>query len=223
MKQTADNIFTIDKPVSWTSFDVVNKVRNITRIKKVGHAGTLDPFATGVLVVLTGKLTKRQSEFMSLEKVYRATVKLGEQTDTGDLTGQVVKTMEVPEMNASILTTATSRFVGEIDQIPPMYSAKKQNGKKLYELARAGKVVPREPRRVHVYDITIEAVDLPEFTMLVRCGKGTYIRTLAEDIGTALSTCATLNALRRLAIGPYKIDDAETLESFEERWTSCAA
>ncbi|MCF7801179.1 MAG: tRNA pseudouridine(55) synthase TruB [Candidatus Marinimicrobia bacterium] len=223
LKLTADNIFTIDKPVSWTSFDVVNKIRNITRIKKVGHAGTLDPFATGVLVVLTGIFTKRQSEFMALEKVYRATVKLGEQTDTGDLTGQVVKTMEVPEINESILTTVAGRFMGEIDQVPPMYSAKKQNGKKLYELARAGKVIPREPRRVHVYDISIEAIDLPEFTMRIRCGKGTYIRTLAEDMGDSLNTCATLHALRRLAIGPYKIEDAESIVAFEERWTSCAA
>lgn len=223
MKQPADNIFTINKPAHWTSFDVVNKIRNITRIKKVGHAGTLDPFATGVLVVLTGKNTKRQSEFMALEKVYRATVKLGEQTDTGDYTGEVIKTMTVPPIQEAELEAVAADFVGEIEQIPPMYSAKKQNGKKLYELARAGKVVPREPRRVQIYDIEIENINLPSFTMRVRCGKGTYIRTLAEDIGDALKTCAMLTDLTRLAIGPYTIENAETIEAFEERWTSCAA
>ncbi|MCF7796478.1 MAG: tRNA pseudouridine(55) synthase TruB [Lentisphaeria bacterium] len=223
MKQQGDNIFTIDKPANWTSFDVVNKIRNITRIKKVGHAGTLDPFATGVLVVLTGKFTKRQAEFMALEKTYRATVKLGEQTDTGDFTSDVVKTMDVPELTSPKILAASEQFIGAIDQIPPMYSAKKQNGKKLYELAREGKVVPREPQRVHVYEIDIEMVNLPEFTMRVRCGKGTYIRTLAEDIGSTLKTCATLTELRRLAIGPYTIEKAETIDTFEERWTSCAA
>ena len=218
-----DHIFNIDKPADWTSFDVVKKIRGITRIKKVGHAGTLDPFATGVLLVLTGQMTKQQNDFMRLDKVYEATVQLGQQTDTGDFTGSIIAEKPVPTITETALKAHLETFIGEIEQIPPMFSAKKVNGTKLYKLARKGQVVEREPQRINIYSIDLIEFAPPQFTLRVRCGKGTYIRVLAEDIGAVIDSCAHLTGLRRLSIGDYTVDSSETLEKFEARWTSYAA
>ncbi|HCW75403.1 MAG TPA: tRNA pseudouridine(55) synthase TruB [Candidatus Marinimicrobia bacterium] len=223
MNLTADNVFNIDKPIGWTSFDVVKKVRGITHIKKVGHAGTLDPFATGVLLVLTGSQTKLQTTFTDLRKVYVATVSLGSQTDTGDYTGSVISEDTVPNMTRAELESNFGSFVGDIFQVPPMFSAKKVNGQTLYKLARKGRTVEREPHPISIFSIELIDMQLPNFTMKVHCGKGTYIRTLAEDIAVSVGTVGHLTALRRLAIGEFVVEDAESITTFEERWKSCAA
>lgn len=223
MNLTADNIFNIDKPIGWTSFDVVKKIRGITHIKKVGHAGALDPFATGVLLVLTGCQTKLQASFTDLSKIYLASVRLGRQTDTGDHTGDLISEAVVPGITQAELEVKLHSFIGDSFQIPPMYSAKKVNGQTLYKLARKGKTVEREPHPISIYSIDLIDMKLPIFTMQIHCGKGTYIRTLAEDIASSLGTCGHLTALRRLAIGEFLVEDAASITTFEERWKSCAA
>jgi len=218
-----EHIINIDKPMDWTSFDVVRKVRYTTRIKKVGHAGTLDPFATGVLIVLTGKNTKRQNEFMDMPKTYVAEILLGKQTDTGDRTGAVVDSAPVPQLSEKMIMDALAAFKGEIEQIPPMYSAKKVNGQKLYKLARQGKIVERKPSLVKIYDIQLSSWSSGQINICVRCGRGTYIRVLAEDIAQKLGTLAHVKELERTAIGDYRIEDALSIPEFIEKWKSYAA
>ncbi len=219
----SEHIINIDKPMDWTSFDVVRKIRNTTRIKKVGHAGTLDPFATGVLIVLTGKHTKRQSEFMDLPKTYVAEIKLGHQTDTGDRTGKIVGSQAIPELGEAHILKALASFHGEIEQIPPMYSAKKVNGKTLYKLARKGQVVERQPSTVVIYSIELLSFKADSLELQVNCGRGTYIRVLAEDIARELGTLAYVEELTRTAIGDYRIEDALSIPEFIENWKSSAA
>jgi len=216
-------IFNIDKPEDWTSHDVVNKIRYQTRIRKVGHAGTLDPFATGVLLVLTGRNTKRQSEFMGMSKEYIARVELGTTTDTGDRTGKVTGTQSVPDLSTEDLESLVPAFTGEIQQVPPMYSAKKVKGRKLYEMARKGQVIEREPILVRIDELSFDNLDGVHFDMRVVCGKGTYIRVLAEDIGRELGTGAHLKELRRTAVGDYRAADAWTIDEFFDKWKSFAA
>ena len=216
-------IININKPMDWTSFDVVNKIRHTTKIKKVGHAGTLDPFATGVLVVLTGKNTKRQDEFMSLSKIYEADITLGQLRDTGDRTGVVTETKPVPELNHKTIRAVLDSFIGDIEQVPPMYSAKKVNGKKLYKLARQGKTVERKPSIVTINGIDLLSVGEDAIRIRVSCGKGTYIRVLAEDIAKALDTVAYVEELKRIAVGDYRIEDAISIPEFIENWKSYAA
>lgn len=219
----SDHIFNIDKPEDWTSFDVVNKIRYQTRIKKVGHAGTLDPFATGVLVILTGKNTKRAAEFTGLTKEYVALVKLGTATDTADRTGEVLRRSEIPDLSEELLKQSFLPFLGEIQQVPPMYSAKKVKGKKLYELARKGKEIEREPATIRIDSIELLNMGEDSFGIRVVCGKGTYIRVLAEDLGRELGCEAHLQELRRTAVGDYRIDDAWTIDEFIDKWKSYAA
>ena len=205
-------ILVIDKPRDWTSMDVCAKVRRVLGERRVGHAGTLDPMATGVLTVFVGRAT-RAAEFAEAgQKTYEALLRLGMETDTQDITGTVLRTsQERPDRAA--LEAVLPRFRGEIQQIPPMYSALKRGGKKLYELARQGKSVEREPRT-----ITISALELGErhsdtdWSLRVECSKGTYIRTLCHDIGQALGCGGTMAALRRTAASGYTLDDAVTLE-----------
>ena len=205
-------ILVIDKPRDWTSMDVCAKVRRVLGERRVGHAGTLDPMATGVLTVFVGRAT-RAAEFAEAgQKTYEALLRLGTETDTQDITGTVLRTsQERPDRAA--LEAVLPRFRGEIQQIPPMYSALKRGGKKLYELARQGKSVEREPRT-----ITISALELGErhsdtdWSLRVECSKGTYIRTLCHDIGHALGCGGTMAALRRTAASGYTLDDAVTLE-----------
>ena len=207
-------IIVIDKPADFTSFDVVAKLRGILHIKKIGHTGTLDPIATGVLVVCVGRATKLVSKLTAEEKIYEAGVLFGEKYDTGDITGKLMK-------NDSVVITeddfriACQQFVGDIDQIPPMYSAKKVNGKKLYEYAREGIEVEREPERIHIYSIELLGFDFPHAQIRVHCSKGTYIRTLIEDISEAAGTVGTMESLRRTKNGDFSIEDAVTFEQLE--------
>ena len=218
-----EHIINIDKPMDWTSFDVVQKVRYTTRIKKVGHAGTLDPFATGVLIILTGKNTKRQSEFMDMPKTYDAEILLGNRTDTGDRTGTITESGTVPDLSETMILSALAEFQGDIEQIPPMYSAKKVNGQKLYKLARKGKVIERKPSIVSIYNIELSSWSSDQINIRVNCGRGTYIRVLAEDIAQKLGTLAHVKELKRTAIGDYRVEDALSIPEFIEKWKSSAA
>jgi len=218
-----EHIINIDKPMDWTSFDVVRKIKYTTRIQKVGHAGTLDPFATGVLIVLTGKNTKRQNEFMDMPKTYDAEILLGNKMDTGDRTGAIVESLPVPELTEDMIITALANFHGEIEQTPPMYSAKKVDGQKLYKLARKGKVVERKPSIISIYSIGLTSWSSNQINIRVNCGRGTYIRVLAEDIAEKLGTVAHVKELKRTAIGDYRIEDALSIPEFIEKWKSSAA
>lgn len=202
------DIALIDKPKGWSSFDVVAKLRNIFRAKKVGHTGTLDPFATGLLVVLFNKATKMQSEFQNLDKTYSATIKLGYTTKTFDGTSEEENPKSIAHLNSDIIMEAFSKFIGEYEQIPPMFSAKKVQGRKLYSLARKNIEIELKPNRVTIYNITIEKISLPFVKFEVKCSKGTYIRSLANDIGKALETGAYLFELRRTRIGNFSVDDS---------------
>ncbi|MBD3380450.1 MAG: tRNA pseudouridine(55) synthase TruB [Candidatus Omnitrophica bacterium] len=203
----ADGILVADKEKGMTSHDVVSLVRRRYRLKKVGHAGTLDPNATGVLVLLLGKATKLSGTFLNEDKEYIATMKLGENTSTGDSEGEVTAAGEVscsPEEAAA----AVSAFRGEMDQVPPMVSAKKIGGKKLYKLARKGIEVKREPRKIFISEMEVLEVSIPVVVFRTVCSKGTYIRQLAQDIGTQLGCGAHLAELRRIRSGSFGIDRA---------------
>lgn len=207
-------IIVMDKPADFTSFDVVAKLRGILHIKKIGHTGTLDPIATGVLVICVGRATKLVSKLTAEEKIYEAGVLFGEKYDTGDITGKLMKNDSVV-ITKDDFRTACQQFVGDIDQIPPMYSAKKVNGKKLYEYAREGIEVEREPERIHIYSIELLGFDFPHAQIRVHCSKGTYIRTLIEDISEAAGTVGTMESLRRTKNGDFSIEDAVTFEQLE--------
>lgn len=217
-------ILAFNKPANWTSFDVVNKLRSLTRVKKVGHAGTLDPFATGLLLVCFGKATKRVESLMQLEKEYLGTVVLGVETDTHDITGKKTRETSIPEtLAATQIAAALKPFQGEILQVPPMFSALKHKGKKLYELARQGKEVERTPRPVWIYALEAIEIALPEIKILVRCSRGTYIRALARDLGKELGVGAILSALVRTRIGPYALKTAWELKQFESAFREANA
>lgn len=210
-----DGILIIDKPVGPTSHDVVSSVRKILKEKKVGHTGTLDPAATGVLPLVLGKATKLARYVTGGNKRYLATLKLGVSTDTLDAEGTV--TAEKPvDVTEEQVRAAVAKFVGAIDQVPPMYSAKKIEGQRLYELARQGVTVEREAKRVTIFSCDVLEVKLPEVTIDVLCSAGTYVRVLAADIGDALGCGAHLNMLRRTAAGSFTIDDAVSLEALAD-------
>ena len=204
-------ILLIDKPEGMTSFVAAARVRRMTGVKKTGHTGTLDPMATGVLPVLLGGATRFCELLPSHDKAYTATLRLGTITDTLDITGEVLETREVNVSRAK-LERALEGFSGEIEQVPPMYSALKVNGKKLYELAREGIEIERKARTVHFYEISILEVKLPLVRMEVTCSKGTYIRTLCHDLGQALGCGGCMAALRRTEASNFRIDEAVTLE-----------
>lgn len=209
-----DGVINIYKEAGWTSFDVVAKMRGILKIKKIGHTGTLDPAATGVLPVCIGKGTKKVESFMADDKVYRAVMLLGVTTDSQDMTGEVLTRTEV-NADESRVREAVMSFVGGYDQLPPMYSAKKVGGRKLVDLARKGVEVERKPRFVNIMDIDIEEMDPPRVTMKVTCSKGTYIRTLCHDIGQKLGCGAAMESLVRTRVGRFKIEDAVKLEDLQ--------
>jgi tRNA pseudouridine55 synthase len=206
----------LNKPGGLTSHDVVNRVRRATHIKQVGHAGTLDPMATGVLVVCVGQATRISEYLMGHDKTYRATIRLGVETDTYDADGEVVATHEVHAERAEI-EQALRSFVGDIQQIPPMYSALKRDGQKLVDLARQGIEIEREARAVTVYAIDLLDYQAPDVTIDVRCSAGTYIRSIAHDFGAILGTGAHLTALTRTASGPFTAQRAIDLAAFEAR------
>lgn len=210
-------ILLIDKPLDWTSFDVVKKIRkNICqhfKIKKikVGHAGTLDPKATGLLIVCTGKLTKKIDEIQAREKVYIGTIKLGATTPTFDTESEEDNFFPTSHITTELIEQITQKFIGEIRQHPPIHSAVKMDGKRLYELARAGKEVVTELRTVYISSFKIKKIELPILEFEVGCSKGTYIRSLANDFGKALDSGAYLTSLRRTKIGEFSVEDSDNL------------
>lgn len=210
-----DGIINIYKEAGYTSHDVVAKLRGILHQKKIGHTGTLDPDAVGVLPVCLGKATKLCDMLTEKDKQYRAVMQLGIETDTQDTSGTVTAEHPVTVSEGQV-RQAIMDFIGEYDQLPPMYSALKKNGKKLYELAREGIVVERETRRITIHGIEIEKVELPYVTMLVDCSKGTYIRTLCHDIGQKLGCGAAMAQLVRTRSGMFSLEDAVTLKQTEE-------
>lgn len=205
-------ILIIDKPEGWTSMDVCAKLRGVFHEKRIGHAGTLDPMATGVLPIFLGRATRAVEFAAGGEKEYLAGLRLGQVTDTQDITGSVLESKPVITSRGD-LEAVLPQFAGEIDQIPPMYSAVKINGKKLYELARKGKEVERKPRRITIYSLEVEGQDCGrDFTLRVRCSKGTYVRTLCHDIGQALGCGGCMSSLRRTMAAGYTLADAVTLD-----------
>lgn len=202
----------IDKPLEWTSFDVVRKLRNTMKIKKVGHAGTLDPLATGLLIVCTGKFTKKINEYMAQEKEYTGTFTLGAITPTYDLESEPCNILPVPELTIEDLQAATAPFTGAIEQIPPAHSAIKVDGKRVYELARKGVDVVLEPRRITIHAFEITKYEAPIVHFRVQCSTGTYIRSLAHDYGKALGCGAYLSALCRTRIGSFELKDAMNMD-----------
>lgn len=212
-----DGVVVVDKPAGWTSHDVVGKLRKLYGQKRVGHAGTLDPEATGVLVVGLGRVTRLLRFVQDTTKRYRGRVAFGIATDTLDAAGQVLE-REPMELEPEQVAAAARGFVGEIEQLPPMVSAVKVGGRKLYEMARRGEETEREPRSVTVHRFEVEEVEpgpYPTATVLVECSSGTYVRALAADLGTALGGCAHLAELRRLAVGAFTLDQAVTVEVVE--------
>jgi tRNA pseudouridine55 synthase len=213
-------VLLIDKPLHWTSFQVVNKLRyeikksfKIKKIK-VGHAGTLDPLATGLLVICTGKMTKQIDSFQGQIKEYNGTLVLGSTTPSFDLETNIDKTFETHHITPDLVHQTTQQFIGDIEQIPPVFSALKQDGKRLYQFARAGENVEIKSRQVTIQEFKITNIDALNINFRIVCSKGTYIRSLAHDFGKALNSGAHLLALRRTKIGDFSVDNAKTVEDF---------
>lgn len=209
-------VILIDKPLHWTSFDAVRKIRNLIKIKKVGHAGTLDPLATGLLIVCTGKFTKKINEYMAQEKEYTGSFTLGAVTPTYDLESTPLDFKDFSAIAVEQLKEMTQPFIGEIQQVPPIYSAIKKDGVALYELARRGVDVELKPRTITIKEFEITKVELPVVHFKVVCSTGTYIRSLAHDYGAALGCGAYLSALRRTKIGEHLVENAVGIEGFIE-------
>ncbi len=213
--ENIDGVLLVDKAPDMTSHDVVAVARRTLKQKKIGHCGTLDPMATGLLILTLGRGTKIQDLLMSEDKEYIGTVKLGEATTTQDRQGEVVETREVPEFDADTIAAAMDKFTGDFYQTPPMVSAIKKDGVPLYKLARQGKEVKRDPRLVHVYNYELGELRLPEFDFRVVCSKGFYVRTYAHEIGQELGCGAHLSALRRTKSGKFVADGAITFDELK--------
>ncbi len=207
-------VLCFDKPLEWTSFDLVKKVRNLLKIKKVGHAGTLDPLASGLLIICTGKMTKQIERFQAMPKEYTGQLELGKVSASYDLETEVTPFAELGDLAEETVRKATAQFVGEIEQVPPVFSAIKVDGKRAYDLARAGKQLDLTPRPVHIYAFELTRVALPFVDFRVVCSKGTYIRSLVRDFGEALGTGAYMTALRRTAIGDFRVEHAWDIQTF---------
>jgi tRNA pseudouridine55 synthase len=207
-------VLLINKPLEWTSFDAVRKIRNTIRIKKVGHAGTLDPLATGLLIICTGKFTKKINEYMAKEKEYTGTITLGAITPTYDLESEPTDSKPTDAITPSQIHEATKSFLGPILQVPPAHSAIKVDGKRVYELARQGKEVKLEPRPVTIAEFEITNIEMPVVSFRVVCSTGTYIRSLANDFGKILGCGGYLSSLCRTRIGEYKLDTAMSIAEF---------
>ena len=210
-----NGIILVDKPADWTSHDVVAKLRGILHERRVGHSGTLDPMATGLLTVFVGRATRAVQFAETHNKRYVASLRCGYSTDTQDTSGRVTAQTGISPTEAE-LTDVLPEFTGEISQIPPMYSAIKVSGKKLYELARKGETIERKPRTVNISELTLVGHDGDDFVLSVSCSKGTYIRTLCNDIGERLGCLACMSALRRTNAGPFDVRDAHTLSEIAE-------
>ncbi len=209
-------VLLINKPFRWTSFDVVRRIRDLTKTKKVGHAGTLDPLATGLLIVCTGKFTKKINDYMSQEKEYTGSITLGAITPTYDLESEPQNFKPFEAISNEDLLAATQPFTGAILQTPPIHSAIKKDGKRVYELARRGEDVKLEPRPVSISEFSITGIEMPLVHFKVVCSTGTYIRSLANDYGKQLGCGGYLSRLCRTRIGAYKLEDALTMEVFEK-------
>ena len=219
-------ILLINKPLGWTSFDVVKKIKNLIRTKyslkklKVGHAGTLDPLAIGLLIVCTGKFTKRISELQGQAKVYTGDITLGETTPSYDLETEIDTKFETNHITENLIKETTTQFIGEIEQKPPIFSALKRGGERLYEKARRGESFEIQARKVSVHSFDIKTIEMPKVSFEIKCSKGTYIRSIAYDFGTALNSGAHLSKLCRTAIGDYKLGDALDVSDFEKQLNS---
>jgi tRNA pseudouridine55 synthase len=212
MENNEDKIILIDKPLDWTSFDVVNKLRKKLKIKKIGHAGTLDPLATGLLILCTGKMTKRIDEFQALEKEYSGQLVIGQTTPSHDLETPVSEARDITHIGNDLIKLAVEKFIGQIQQIPPIHSAIKIDGKRAYKLARKGKEPELKPRSVTISEFEITAIELPRVSFRIVCSKGTYIRSIARDFGEALGVGAYLSKLCRTRIGQFQLKDALSIE-----------
>lgn len=208
-------VILFDKLKGFTSFSVVNRVRGLISVKKVGHAGTLDPLATGLLIICTGKATKKIDEFQNLEKTYSGIISLGKRTPSIDLETDFIEEKSIENIDSDKIYNVRNSFLGEIEQTPPMYSAIKHKGKSLYKLARKGKEIFREKRVVTIKNFEIEKIELPDVYFKITCSKGTYIRVIADDFGAQLGCGAYLKELRREKIGDYSVQNAFTLEDFK--------
>lgn len=217
-------VILIDKPLTWSSFQAVNKLKYILKRKydlpkkfKIGHAGTLDPLATGLLIICTGKFTKKITEIQAQTKEYTGTITVGATTPSYDLETEVNATFPTEHITEALIIDTTKQFLGEIDQKPPVFSAIKKEGKRLYEHARAGEEVEITARKTTIYEFEITKINLPEISFRVQCSKGTYIRSLAFDFGIALNSGAHLSELRRTKIGAYSVVNGVTPENFEKQ------
>ena len=213
-------IYNINKPIGWTSFDVVKKIRNITKLKKVGHGGTLDPFADGVLIIGVGKGTKLLTNIVNEKKSYNATLLLGEETDSLDNEGEIVKRKSVPKLNEDLVIKILNSFLGRYIQKPPMFSAKKVNGVRLYKLARKKIEVERDDQNCTIYDISLKGIESNVIEFAVTCSKGTYIRVLGSDIAKKIGTVGYLTKLTRTSIGKHSLSKSLTIKNFESKWKS---
>jgi len=212
----------IDKPLTWTSFDVVNKIRKSLRHYlgiqkiKVGHAGTLDPLATGLVIICTGKATKQIMQYQDMDKAYTAQIRLGATTPSFDLETEVDQRFPWEHIDSHKIEQALLKLSGKQEQMPPLFSAKSVDGKRAYAMARKGKQVELKPQQVHISQLNLLSLDLPDLTLQVDCSKGTYIRSLARDLGSMLGSGAHLTGLRRTRIGPHFVDKATSIENFIE-------
>jgi len=204
----------INKPTGWSSFDVVNKIKKALKIKKIGHSGTLDPFADGLLILVTGKKTKEAGRFQNLPKTYVGTIALGQTTDTLDTEGEITERKPVPPLTSEKIAALLSRFLGESLQTPPVYSALKLNGRRAYKLARENRDVELAPRKIHIYALELLDFSKAELTIRVHCSKGTYVRALARDIAKSLGTVGYLKSLTRTEIGPFSLEEALEVDAF---------
>ncbi|MEO9965088.1 MAG: tRNA pseudouridine(55) synthase TruB [Reichenbachiella sp.] len=210
-------VFLIDKPLEWTSFDVVKKIRGRLKIKKVGHAGTLDPLATGLLIVCAGKATKKINEYQDLGKTYTGTLVLGKTTPSVDLETEFDSEAPYDHITAEAIKKAAAQWTGDIMQVPPIYSAIKIDGERAYKMARRKEEIKLKPRPVQIELFEVNAEQLPEVKFKIKCSKGTYIRSLVRDVGEVLGCGAYMSELRRTAIGDFEVDDAFVLEDFISR------
>lgn len=210
-------VILIDKPLEWTSFDVVKKIRNAIRIKKVGHAGTLDPLATGLLILCTGKFTKRIDHYQGMPKEYTGTMLLGKTTPSVDLETDFDSETDTGHLTLDTIKATTKDFIGDILQVPPHYSAIRVDGERVYKKARKGEEVKIDPRPVTIHTFEVAHVQMPEISFKVQCSKGTYIRSLVRDFGESLGVGACLTSLRRTKIGDFSVDEAYELSDFIEK------
>lgn len=213
-EEDTGNVILIDKPYDWTSFDVVKKIRGSLKIKKIGHAGTLDPLATGLLILCTGPKTKQISHYQGLEKEYVGTFILGQRTASIDLETPILEKRDISGLDISAICHSAGKFLGFIQQIPPQYSALRVEGQRLYHQARQGKVVEVKPRQVQISKFEITGLNLPEVQFKVICSTGTYIRSLVRDLGDDLEVGAVLSSLRRTRIGEFTLEQAQALSEF---------